>query len=47
MQEIILKEPTEIAITKYARTQGMITMKEDAAIKALNKVIPIEEINKV
>jgi type IV pilus assembly protein PilB len=47
MQEIILKEPTEIAITKYARTQGMITMKEDAAIKALNKAIPIEEINKV
>ena len=47
MEEIILKEPTEIAITKYARTQGMITMREDAAIKALNKTIPIEEINKV
>ncbi|MEI6042012.1 MAG: GspE/PulE family protein [bacterium] len=47
MQEIILKEPTEIAITKYARTQGMILMKEDATIKALNKVIPMEEISKV
>jgi type IV pilus assembly protein PilB len=47
MEEIILKEPTELAITKYARTQGMITMKEDAVIKALNKVIPIEEIGNV
>jgi type IV pilus assembly protein PilB len=47
MEEIILKEPNEIAITKYARTQGMITMREDAVIKALNKVIPIEEIGKV
>ena len=47
MEEIILKEPTEPAITKYARTQGMILMKEDAAVKALQKLIPIEEINKV
>ena len=47
MEEIILKEPNEISITKYARTQGMITMREDAVIKALNKVIPIEEIGKV
>ena len=47
MQEIILKEPTEIAISKYARSQGMIVMKEDAVIKALNKVIPMEEVNNV
>ncbi len=47
MEEIILKEPTELSITAYARTQGMILMKEDAVIKALNKVIPIEEIGKV
>ena len=47
MEEIILKEPTESAITKYARSQGMISMKEDAAIKALQKQIPIEEILKV
>ena len=47
MEEIILKEPTEPAITKYARTQGMITMKEDAAVKALKKLVPIEEIGKV
>ena len=47
MQEIILKEPTEPAITKYARSKGMITMKEDCAIKALKKLTPVEEINKV
>lgn len=47
MEEIILKEPTEPAITRYARTQGMITMKEDSVIKALQKVIPIEEVGNV
>jgi len=47
MEEIILKEPTEPAITAYARTQGMFTMKEDAAMKALQKLIPFEEIGKL
>ncbi len=47
LEKIILKEPTEVAIGKLLREKGMISMKEDAMIKALRKEIPFEEINKV
>ncbi len=45
IEEIILKDPTEPAIWKVARAKGMITMKEDAIIKAMNRIIPFEEVN--
>lgn len=45
LEQIILKSPTEQEIWKYARSKGMITMKEDAIIKAFNRVIPFEEVN--
>jgi type IV pilus assembly protein PilB len=45
MEEIILKNPTEQEIWKYARNKGMLTMKDDALIKVFNKVIPFEEYN--
>jgi type IV pilus assembly protein PilB len=45
LETVILKEPTEIAITKLARSKGMLTMKEDAIQKAFEKKIPFEEIN--
>lgn len=45
MQNIILKTPTEQEIWKYARSKGMLTMREDALIKVFNKVIPFEEFN--
>ncbi|KKQ76936.1 MAG: hypothetical protein A3A96_01300 [Candidatus Zambryskibacteria bacterium RIFCSPLOWO2_01_FULL_39_39] len=45
LQQIILKTPTEQEIWKYARSKGMLTMKDDALIKAFNKVIPFEEYN--
>jgi type II secretory ATPase GspE/PulE/Tfp pilus assembly ATPase PilB-like protein len=45
LQHIILKNPTEPEISKYVRAKGMTTMKEDAIVKALKKVIPFEEIN--
>ncbi len=44
LEEIILKEPNEIAIFKEARKQGMITMREDAIIKVLKGVIGFEEL---
>lgn len=47
LEHIILKEPTDIAIGKALREKGMLSMKEDAIIKALRKLIPFEEINKV
>ncbi len=45
IEEVILKDPTEIAITKIARQKGMLLMKEDAMIKAMNREIPFEEVN--
>ncbi|MEI8062245.1 MAG: GspE/PulE family protein [bacterium] len=45
LEEIILKEPTELSINKYLRSKGMLTMKEDAMIKALKKIIPFEEVS--
>ncbi len=47
IEKIILTNPTENAVYDEARRQGMLTMKEDAIIKALNKEVPFEEINKL
>ena len=45
LERTILTEPTEEAIMNVARAQGMFTMKEDAIIKMLQGVIPLEEVN--
>ena len=46
LESIILKDPTEASMRNHLRQEkGMITMKEDAIIKALQKKIPFEEIN--
>ena len=45
MENIILKNPTEQEIWKYARSKGMLTMKDDALIKAFDRTIPFEEFN--
>ncbi|MCC7004698.1 type II/IV secretion system protein, partial [Candidatus Nomurabacteria bacterium] len=47
VESIILKNPVESEIYKVVRNKGMITMKNDAIIKALNKEIPFEEVNKL
>ncbi len=47
IEQAILKGPTETEIMKISRSKGMITLKEDALIKAFNKLIPIEEVNKL
>jgi len=44
MQTIILKKPVEQEIFKLARSRGMLTMREDAIIKALDGQIPFREI---
>jgi type IV pilus assembly protein PilB len=45
LESIILTKPTENEIYDYIRKEkGMITMKEDAIIKALQKIIPFEEV---
>lgn len=45
LESIILTKPTENEIYDYIRKEkGMITMKEDAIIKSLQKMIPFEEV---
>jgi type IV pilus assembly protein PilB len=45
IEQIILKNPVESEVYKEARRKGMLTMKEDAIVKAMQKEIPFEEIN--
>ncbi len=47
IEHTILTNPTEQAIYKLARAKGMLTMREDALIKAFNKEIPFEEVNRL
>ncbi|OHA18228.1 MAG: hypothetical protein A2664_02040 [Candidatus Taylorbacteria bacterium RIFCSPHIGHO2_01_FULL_46_22b] len=44
LEAAILKNAPESELLKVARRQGMLTMKEDAMIKALTRVIPFEEV---
>lgn len=45
LEQIILKNPTEAEIWKAVRKKGMLTMKEDAILKASQRVIPFEEVS--
>ncbi len=47
IETVILKNPVESEIYKVARSQGLITMKEDAIRKAMQKIIPFEEVNEL
>ena len=45
IESIILRGGTEVELAKIAREKGMLTMKEDAILKAFNRQIPFEEIS--
>jgi type IV pilus assembly protein PilB len=45
LEQVVLKEPVEEKIYAAARMGGMLTMREDAIVKALTGEIPFEEIN--
>ncbi len=47
IEDVVLKNPVESEIYKVARQQGLITMKEDAVRKMMQKIIPFEEINEL
>src|ERR1035437_2798682 len=47
IENAILKDPTELSISALLRKKGMLSMKEDAIIKAFQKEIPFEEVNKL
>lgn len=44
IERLILAEPTEPRLWEAARKKGMLTMKEDAMLKCMDKVIPFQEI---
>jgi type IV pilus assembly protein PilB len=44
VKKIILENPTEIALYSALRKKGMISMKEDAILKALKGNIPMQEV---
>ncbi len=45
IEKIILTNPTETSIYDSLRNRGMLVMKEDAIVKALNKQVPFGEID--
>src|SRR5690606_23001974 len=47
IERAILENPTENSIMDSSREDGMITMREDALIKAFKRQIPFEEVNKL
>lgn len=47
LEEIILKDPSSLAIYDEARKSGLITIKEDAILKAFEGKIPFEEVMKL
>ncbi len=44
IETTLLKDPTDVAIFKIARNKGMLTMRENALIKASRREIPFEEV---
>ncbi|OHA32095.1 MAG: hypothetical protein A2928_02690 [Candidatus Taylorbacteria bacterium RIFCSPLOWO2_01_FULL_45_15b] len=47
LERAVLEDASELSVSKIAREQGMLSMKEDAIIKAVNREIPFEEVNKL
>lgn len=45
LESIILENPVESRLWDVARKQGMLTMREDAMMKAFQKLIPFSEVN--
>lgn len=45
IEAVLMKSPTELEISKILREKGMLTMKEDALLKAFKGLIPFEEVN--
>lgn len=45
IEKIILTEPTEPRLWEAARKKGMLSMKEDAILKCMDKIVPFREVN--
>ncbi len=44
VQQVILKSPTEPELYKVTRAKGMLTMREDAMVKALKGEVSMQEV---
>lgn len=47
IESVLLSDPNESKIYQAARNDGMLTMREDAILKAFNHEVPFEEVNKL
>ncbi|MDD5555555.1 MAG: GspE/PulE family protein [Candidatus Pacebacteria bacterium] len=47
LEKIVIEDPTEMRIAQEGKRQGMITMRQDAIIKAINGDVSIEEVFRV
>jgi type II secretory ATPase GspE/PulE/Tfp pilus assembly ATPase PilB-like protein len=45
LENVILTKPVEEEILAVARKKGVLTMREDALMKAFDRIIPFEEVN--
>jgi type II secretory ATPase GspE/PulE/Tfp pilus assembly ATPase PilB-like protein len=45
LEHVVLTTPVEEKVYEAARAKGLITMREDAILKALAGEIPFEEVN--
>jgi type II secretory ATPase GspE/PulE/Tfp pilus assembly ATPase PilB-like protein len=47
LADLILQKPTESQIAEEAKRQGMIRMRQDGILKALNGLTSVEEVLRV
>ncbi len=47
LERVILSKPTDPEIRKVVRSQGMLTMKEDGILKAVARIVPFAEVNRL
>jgi len=47
IENVLLKNPTELEISKILRKKGMYTMREDGILKAYKGLVPFEEVTRL
>lgn len=45
VEKAILSNPTDVHLADVARKKGMLSMREDAILKCIDKIVPFQEIN--
>ncbi len=46
-EEVVLRDPSEVGLRRFAKSQGMVTMQEDGILKVLAGITSIEEVEKI